>query len=165
MTKRIRWFVGGAALVAASLVGWWAVTRSKPPGLGEPAEMTLFSIDGVRDRGGPLPPGESFHGYPVLGKVEVTDPVGRREVATALRAGLSEREMARACFWPRHGVRVTEGGRTADYLICFECCQLEVYDGGSKKVWTTGRSPQGALNRYLTAAGLPLAPGMAGDKD
>ncbi len=29
------------------------------------------------------------------------------------------------CFNPRHGLRLQIGGRTIDFLICFECQQVE----------------------------------------
>ncbi len=165
MAKRTRWLaVAGVALLAAGL-GGWALTRDAAPGLDRPAELTLYSIDG-RDRDLDQPPsaGETFHGYPVLGKVEVADPAAREEIAAALRAGMADRgvHMA-ACFWPRHGVRAGSGGRAVDYVICFECNQLVVHDGGARWARTTGRAPQAVLNRRLTAAGVPLAPGMVGE--
>jgi hypothetical protein len=158
VTLRVLGVVAAVALVGCG--------RDPAPGLGSPDKLALYSIDGRDFEPGRGPKAaEEFHGYPVLGKVEVTDPADRSEVAAALRDGLarSDGEMA-ACFWPRHAIRVVEHGRATDYVICFECHQLAVYEGGTRSVRPVTRDPQTTLNRVLVAAGVPLAPGMLPDE-
>ncbi len=75
MRKNKRWVVIVAGVLLAVFIGgWWVLTRQSAPGLDNPEELTLFSIDG-RDRvsGQPPPAGETFHGYPILGKSEISD--------------------------------------------------------------------------------------------
>jgi hypothetical protein len=168
MAKPRQWVViAGAALLAACVGGWWVLTRQAAPGLDNPAELTLYSIDGRdRDAGQPPSAGETFHGYPILGKVEVSDPEARAEITAAVRAGMADRSASpAACFWPRHGVRVASAGRSVDYVICFECCQLHIHEGDAQQFRTTSRTPQDVLNRHLKAAGVPLAPSVIGDKN
>lgn len=141
--------------------------RDSATGLDAPEQLTLYSIDGRDFEPGQRPKAtEAFKGYPVLGKVEVTDPDKRKEITESLKKGLakSDGKMAK-CFWPRHAIRVVEKGRTIDYVICFECYQLETYKEDAKTVKPITKEPQQVLNRHLTDAGVPLAPGMKdGDK-
>lgn len=158
--RRWRLMLTAVVLPVVAALGWWAWAGDDLPGLTDPDELALYSIDG-RHRQPEEPPaaGETFHGYPVYGAVALTDPAARRAVASAVRAGLVEPDIsAAACFWPRHGVRVTAGGRTTDYVICFECHQARIYAGGRRKARLTGRTPQAVLDRYLAEAGVPLAP-------
>jgi hypothetical protein len=134
--------------------------RGSVAGLDAPEQLILYSIDGRDFRPGEEPKvEEKFHGYPVLGKVEITDADKRHEIATALKDGLaqSDGKMAK-CFWPRHGIRVVEKGRTIEYVICFECYQLVAHEGDSQSVKPVTRDPQSVFDRHLTAAGIPLAP-------
>ena len=64
-------------------------------------------------------------GYPVLGKVAVTEPeeikalLGEmRGMATAWDDGEPEES---ECHDPRHALRVTKGDRTLHFSICFDC--------------------------------------------
>ncbi len=64
-------------------------------------------------------------GYPVLGKVSVTEPGEIKTLLSQMRdlaiawddddAGDSD------CHDPRHAVRVTKGDRTLHFSICFDC--------------------------------------------
>jgi hypothetical protein len=130
--------------------------------LDVPDKLTLYSIDGRDFEPGKEPKvEEKFHGYPVLGKVEVKDPERRKEIIAALKDGMarSDGRMAK-CFWPRHAIQAVEKGRTIDCVICFECRQLEIHEGSSKSVKPITREPQNVLNRHLKQDGVPLAPGM-----
>lgn len=66
-----------------------------------------------------------LEGYPMLGKVTVIEPEAikallgeMRGLATAWNDGEVEES---DCHDPRHAVRVTKGGRTLHFSICFEC--------------------------------------------
>jgi len=129
-----------------------------------PDQLTLYSIDGRDFEPGKEPKvEEKFHGYPVLGKIEVKDLEKRKEIIATLKQGMarSDGKMAK-CFWPRHAIRAVEKGRTIDCVICFECYQLEVHEGRSKSVKPITREPQEVFNRHLKQADIPLAPGMVG---
>ena len=149
-------------VVTAALAG---CGRDPVAGLEAPEQLTLYSIDGL-DFGPRQEPktDEKFHGYPVLGKIEITDAAKRREIAAALKDGLarSDGKMAK-CFWPRHAIRTVANGWTVEYVICFECYQLEVHDGNSKSVKPVTRDPQAVFNKHLKEASIPLAPGMVGE--
>lgn len=115
-------------VVVAALSG---CGRDPVAGLEAPEQLTLYSVDGRDFEPGQEPKvDEKFHGYPVLGKVEITETAKRREIAEALKDGmaLSDGKMAK-CFWPRHAIRTVTRGRTIDYVICFECYQVKITTG------------------------------------
>lgn len=133
---------------------------SSLPGLNAPTTFTLYSLDGRM-----LPPekrvktGEEFRGYPVLGKIEISDRAKQRELTTALESGIAKSDGAVAsCFNPRHAIQVTSNGRTIDYVICFECLQIYVYENGAPTTKLTTRDPQPVFDKQLTDAGIALAP-------
>jgi hypothetical protein len=141
--------------------------QKAPPGIekGIPAaaktileqadEFELFSLD-------PRPPRKpakgTFHGYKILGSTEVQDTSTRRRLVTALERGIAENEgIMMACFNPRHGIHVTRAKEHADFVICFECDQIQISGAASGEVLTTG-SPQPIFNQVLRDAKVPLRP-------
>src|SRR5262245_37352099 len=151
--------------------------------LENPDQLTLYSIDGrwpegggpdhdcgpgalELERAGPGygPPGgvtitEHFRGYPVLGKVEVTDPQERKRIAATLKASLGSEDKMSKCFCPRHAVRFTQKGHTFEYLICFQCSDFSEYVDGEHGRWG-GFDPsvKATFNQPLVDAGIPIAP-------
>lgn len=122
--------------------------------------ITLYSLDPYANR--PIKwraeePTEAFHGYSVVGKVELDAPARQRAVA-ALRRGLN-RGHAAACFDPRHGLRAVSNGRTTDYVICFECGQCSIYrDRAMDGSTLVSDEPEPVLDAVLKEAGVALAP-------
>lgn len=137
-------------------------SRSPLADVNAPSRMTLYSIDGrdesKRLQGLSVKPIEDFYGYPVLGKVEIQDADIRMKLVDALKDGYARRpEVPPACFWPRHGVRIVEAGRTVDFVICFECNRLarrsDNLPGG-----LINSDVQPIFDKPLTDAGIPIAP-------
>ena len=70
-------------------------------------------------------PADAFHGWEVLGKTTVKDAEVRKKLVAAFKKGVEANAGITAdCFSPRHGIRVTRDGKTADFVICFECRRL-----------------------------------------
>lgn len=134
----------------------------------EPDQLVLYSLDGPTwfKNEGELTPdqakGEVLHGFPVLGKVEVTDPGRRREVIAAVKEAVrTNSEPEAKCFIPRHAVRTVKAGVTVDVVICFQCRNYEAHRGGDKRVSGKGKissAAQPRLDQVLTDAGVTLAP-------
>lgn len=135
----------------------------------EPDELTLLSLDGpavFRNDGRPFTPadgrGELLFGYPVLGKVMVTDLDHRRAVVAAVREGAKYKGSMATCFIPRHAVRTVKNGHVVNVVICYECYGYRVYTGDGTAADVNG-GPMSAdgrplLDKILTDAGVPLAP-------
>ncbi len=116
--------------------------------------IELLSID-PKDR--PAGPGDDFHGWKVLGRAALRDPDRRREVVAAVRRGVEEADDAEGCFEPRHGLRATKGGVSADLVICFSCRWIEVHAGGEATSVRTSGSPRSTFNTILRTATVELA--------
>ena len=111
---------------------------------------------------------EKFHDIPVLGKVEIKDAAKRKEIIDALNVSKAEGRGVAKCFYPRHGVRLVEGGREVDHLICFECSYLQIYLNGVLKSNEVpiSRHAQPVFNKVLDEAKVPIMPeawGQEGD--
>jgi hypothetical protein len=61
------------------------------------------------------------------------------------------------CFEPRHALHIESGGHAYDFLISYECQQLEVFrdDVGVASIGAGGTPA--ALNRLLKAAKVPIS--------
>jgi hypothetical protein len=123
-----------------------------------PEELTLLSIDGRE--GVRTESKEQFLGYPLLGKVVITDPNKRHELMKALSDAISRRpEYSAKCFWPRHAIRAVSAGKKLDYVICFECSNFEQFEGQQKIHYgPINKDVQPLFDKVLQDAGVPLAP-------
>jgi hypothetical protein len=102
---------------------------------------------------------DGFHGWPILGRTTVQDGPTRKALVAAVFEGVAHSDGTMYhCFEPRHGLRLTHDGKTYDFVICFECVQMEVYagDGNRTGVATTGAA-HATLDQILKDAGVPLA--------
>jgi hypothetical protein len=121
------------------------------------AEFTLLSLNP-----NPAPESEdkskeTFHNYEVLGKTVVRDRKARAELLTALNNGIEGWDGSTVrCFNPRHGISATQGGKTIDLVICFECHSIRTYAAITGTVHTSG-SPQPIFDRALKKEGLPIS--------
>lgn len=128
---------------------------------GAPERLTLYSLDPCpADEAKGANSQESFHGYPVLGKLEVTDSTERRTLMAALIAAVEPGGKGSKCFEPRHGIRVVENGRLVEYVICFKCSNYVEFTDGKKKGHggSIDSEPQPTFNKLLTDAGIRIAP-------
>lgn len=100
-----------------------------------------------------------FHGWEVIGRTSVRDEAQRKKLVAALKTGVEENQgIGAACFRPRHGIRITEQGKTTDFIICFECFQVQVVvDGLPQKAVLVTRTPESSFNEALKQAKLPLS--------
>jgi hypothetical protein len=159
MRSRVPWAIGSGLLMAA--VAGCGRELAASARVEVPDRLTLYSVDGRDlDPGAKKPAaGEEFHGFPVLGKVVIEDPVRRKALIDAFNDGIARSDGTMAkCFWPRHGIRAEKGGMTVDYVICFECLQFATHRGDRHEGTAITRSPLARFDEELKRAGIPLAP-------
>jgi hypothetical protein len=101
-----------------------------------------------------------FHGYKVLGKTEVKKD-SLAKLVTALTKGAEEQNqtISAGCFHPRHGLRVKFDGKTYDFVICFECVAVSLYQDKDEKStdgFHVSRSPTEVFNKILKDAKVKL---------
>jgi hypothetical protein len=160
--KALYWLVPltGVLVTVATCTGYFlwpggAIPAETRQVLDEADEWELYSLFPDQGEKG-LP--ERFQGWPVLGKTTVRDSETRKRLREALARGTQRYVQwapGPACFWPRHGIHATYGGKSVDLEICFECSY--VYQNDTPEFRTT-REPQAAFDAVLTSAGIPLAP-------
>jgi len=144
------------------LLIFWLTAVGRKPSLELTGfeEMTLYSIDPSSvGPGEKSKEGEMFRNYSVLGKFDVAAADKRTEIAKALNKAVAERGDSRLkCFEPRHGIRATDKGETRDFLICFECLNMEVFGRSGVSGSNITEGPKGLLNKLLMEAQIKLAP-------
>jgi hypothetical protein len=121
----------------------------------EKFELLSLSPERLKEK-----PADAFHGWKVLGKTTV-EAADREKLVTEFKKGVEANDgTVAACFNPRHGIRVTHAGKTADFVICFECLQVHAYLGDKdEKGFLITQSPQPAFDAVLKAAKVPLPDG------
>lgn len=124
--------------------------------LASSPQFELFSLDPAQPE---VDDEAHFQKWKVLGKTIIVDSTVRERIIAALRAGVPKYEQPpAACFFPRHGIRVADQGKTYDFVICFECHAVGVYtEGEATAGFQINSSPQPVLDSELTRAGIPLA--------
>jgi hypothetical protein len=122
-------------------------------------KASQFELLSIGHDPSPKNPAEDFRGWPVIGRTTIKDSNIRNRLVAALEKGVEENKGdSMKCFNPRHGIRVTHDGMTADFVICFECFQAIVYVGGGKeKRFLITDSPASVFNQTLQHAKVPLA--------
>jgi hypothetical protein len=146
-----------------SIIYFWGEASDLP---SDPDELTLFSIDGdwhhtMGDQKDHPKDQEQLYRYPVLGRVEITDPNLRRRIMASVKQDIRRGAVQNKCFEPRHVLRVKKGNSTVDIVICFKCHNYAMSrDGGPLDGITPsiGERSQQLLNSILKDAGVPLAP-------
>ena len=100
---------------------------------------------------------DKFMKFRVIGKMRVADAAARRELIGALYSGIVSARTQNMCYYPRHAIRATRKGKTAELVICFQCWTYRGNgpDGQRLQGLITG-GPQELFDKTLTAAGVPL---------
>jgi len=127
-------------------------------------KFTLFSIEPTPDYENKLP--DTFQGHVILGWLNIQSPSTRAKLIAALNDGIGDENKSIPpgvavplpdCFNPRHGIRATKGDETIEFLICFECAQIQVSSNKGKSwFFMTTKKPAGVFNSVLRKARVPL---------
>jgi hypothetical protein len=113
-------------------------------------KLYLFSIDPLQRQDVIHEAPNFFHGFPVLGKVEI-EPLSEKEaLLKAFTQGAKESTGAVAnCFEPRHGLRIVRGQQKTDFVICYSCLSIDAYGFGPINYFLTSGSPSETFNHLL----------------
>jgi hypothetical protein len=81
-----------------------------------------------------------FHGYKVMGSLEVSHQAIIKTIWKDLESRVFSEHGYRytMCFDPHHRIRAYHGEEFKDYLICFHCHHLYVYDTADGEHKRTG---------------------------
>lgn len=159
-------FQSRAGLLVLCLMLWSCQDAAPPAGAKLPAEAEaalrlapkweLFSLDPEVEPDEAKP--ETFHGWKVLGSVEIKDKSTRQKLLDSLRASVAANPgVVAACFSPRHGIRVKQNGEQHDFVICFQCYHIRWYPHDEPESgFNPTDSPVDAFNSVLQQANVPL---------
>lgn len=110
------------AVERRKLIDEWKELLSKAEG------MDLYRLN-PRKLGEDAKDKKAFHGYEILATVTL-DKDQRREAGAYFGKTLHWNILRQAvCFDPNHGLRVTVGKKTLDFVICYSCDRMDVYEG------------------------------------
>ena|SRR6267143_4083276 len=144
-----------AAVVAMAACGHGNVIPPAAATILERADhFDLLSLD-------PHPQWEAaegdFHRYKVLGTPIINDAETHKKIVSAFKRAVAENQgMVAACFNPRHGIRVTRNEKQADFVICFECAQVQVF-GEVHDSFLIASSARGLFDSVIRSSGIHLA--------
>ena len=103
---------------------------------------------------------DRYYGYEVLGKAVISKG-NAKELRDSLYSSVAAISMGESamCFYPRHGLRATRKGKTAELLICFHCMNFYTYTSDGQRhppMNAISRSAQPVFNRLLSEAGISV---------
>lgn len=152
-----RWL--GFVLLTAFTAGAGAVPKNKlkpsaEKALSNPHEIIFYSLE---------PEGETdasqaqIHHFKILGEARLNEKQTARATKEFKAAIAGWDGFVAACFNPRQALRTAYSGHIYDFLLCYECHQLYVYEDDQllQGLGATG-SPE-VLNALLTELHIPLA--------
>ncbi|MFT3807095.1 hypothetical protein [Arenimonas sp.] len=118
--------------------------------------VQIYSLEPV-----PMPnrpsSGERWYGYEVLGKTMLDADSSKLAIEAFEKAVANWDGMIAGCFDPRHALRIEAEGHTWDFLLCYDCHQLEVFRDGKHLDGVGAAGSPEALNELMLAKGLVLS--------
>ena len=117
-------------------------------------QLFLYSLNPHHERrfDGSLPENSDqlFHGFPILGRAEMTSVQEKEKLLTAFAHGIRKSNgLEYACFNPRHGIRIINEATTNDFVICFECLQVGSFGFDSNQDFLISSSPKSTFDDFL----------------
>jgi hypothetical protein len=158
----MRNFVFCSLMLCITLTGIAEANSAKYIPLENIRKLELISVSPELDPNIVLKVDDSytFHCYSILGRRRMESRTGIKEIVGALNSSLRPHVSNLCLFSPRHGLKVFYKDSEIDYLICYQCGDVEQFHGGddkNPKVLSIGTSSKGILDRYLIEAKVPLA--------
>jgi len=128
--------------------------------LQAPHAAILYSLEPLKFT--PIGNG-TLHGFTILGRTTLDAEQARHAADAFVEANKRWDGNGSDCFEPRHAMRISFGGHTYDFLLCFHCHELDVYEDDHflSAVGASG-SPK-FLNTMLTAAHVPVSRSDVGE--
>jgi hypothetical protein len=129
--------------------------------LASASKVTLYSLEPWAKAG--------TREHLVLGQVDLTGAAAAKAVAAfqstvaskVLCSGFFRRECHTAgvalCFNPRHELRVVANGQSYEFLLCYQCHRMEVFQNGRPVAALAVTGSPKVLNDLLEQANIPLA--------
>ena len=103
---------------------------------------------------------KGFHGWPVLGEALIGDADRKLFIEAVITGIVPPGPEVTVCeITPRHGIRASSKMGTVDFVICFECSEVQIlYSQGGQEYLVPNSILKAALSRATTKAGIPVLP-------
>ena len=100
-----------------------------------------------------------FQGHFTFGSIDISEKSQITDIWADLQGRINSASNPGEfiCFNPRHGIRAYNGEEHIDYLICFQCLRLYIYEGTDGKLTRLlleGERENKLLNNILDKAGI-----------
>jgi len=119
------------------------------------SSITLFSLDPINGEKPSAP--NTFHGWPVLGSIEITSAADCKAIVTTVETAVkTAKGLGAKCFDPHHGLRIVSDGRTYDFVLCFTCEHMHIHTTGQKDRYSLIKGKGEVLDKLLSKAKIPL---------
>lgn len=117
---------------------------------GQEGSLTFLSLDPDGGRGDKVSNENKFHGFDILGKLEIKNLEEKIILLNSLAKSIRDNPgSVAACFNPRHGIKFVTGNKSIDLVICFECSSAQVYGiNNNRGILLTGYA-NNAFNKIL----------------
>lgn len=132
-------------------------TNAALEALSEAKEVTLYSLTGWGKGGLPQVDAGPVGGYEVVEFRSLSGGLAE-EVSTAFRSALDGENGASACFDPYHALTVKTQDHTYDFLLCFGCGKMGLYENGKFFSIIDAQRDAKPLNTLMLKAGMDLPP-------
>ena len=122
-----------------------------------PKSIILYSLDPGNYM--PIQGQETFHNYKVLGKMDITGQLAWKaanEFLLALRS-FSKSTLTADCFNPRHGIRISVNHQTYDYLLCYQCRKMMIFENNHEPIAQNTAGQPDVLNKMLSESNIQIA--------
>ena len=119
------------------------------------ARFLLYSLDPHDQQIAGKIAARTFHGYSVLGTVEIVPEEKKRHLLEAFADGVRKSgDMSMLCFEPRLGLAVIGESFTNDFVICYSCLQVKAYGFNPSEGFLTSSSPSVLFNGIFDKYGI-----------
>ena len=120
----------------------------------------VYGLDPEKKLSGVPPRQIQLQGFAVIGKTEVTSPDLLSKIQTLVIEGIANGGPGTAClFVPRHAISIQDENGQYDFLICYQCGELEAHithNGSTTRTFYTFCGHCDVLCEILDSAGIKL---------
>jgi len=122
--------------------------------LANTTRVTLYSLESMSPQD---TSSGKFYRYKILGKIELDNEEAKKATGAFQDAISGWNGSMAMCFEPHHAIRLNSNGHVYDYLLCYMCNQIEVYEDGKLISGLGATGSPDILNGLLTVAHVPLS--------
>jgi hypothetical protein len=131
------------AATGQGIVGHDKFTAQMSEVMSHSSSMIVYSLEAKQAS----PRQKNFHGWTLLGQADVPLPADRNTIGQRIIDDTGIRNVTFCGFFPHHGVRASYRGRQIDFVICFQCGPIEIFEDG--QYWNHGVLERRDLEQQL----------------